>query len=342
MNKIPTNIKVLLIVMFLFAGLIVVSIFLNVRNVTGLGANITEILKGNESSESRGNLNGTGNIISCSDIDKDGLCDNEELLYRTDPLNSDTDGDGFLDGEEAASGHDPTKPGPNDLLTKTDNPQALNITDKVSMLMASGFYAGDLSESADPAIYNKALADISVEILTDGLRTLDPNNIYAGETIFSSDSKETQEKYIKALGSIIQIDLWGELVNEPRVAAFKFANFNIDDPQNTAESQQYFNSKANYYKEVINKINAISVPPSWIGIHRQILSNLQTLSINHQALSQMIEDPLKGIMAINNLMSIYQNIQPILVTITRKIKENNLNPPNGQLWNLIISLTNGF
>ena len=342
MNKIPTNIKVLLIVMFLFAGLIVVSIFLNVRNVTGLGANITEILKGNESSESRGNLNGTGNIISCSDIDKDGLCDNEELLYRTDPLNSDTDGDGFLDGEEAASGHDPTKPGPNDLLTKTDNPQALNITDKVSMLMASGFYAGDLSESADPAIYNKALADISVEILTDGLRTLDPNNIYAGETIFSSDSKETQEKYIKALGSIIQIDLWGELVNEPRVSAEKLAEFFSEDQQSIADSQQYFNSKANHYKSVIGKVNSLAVPPSWLDVHKKILSNLQILTINHQALSQTTEDPLKSILAIDNLVSVYQNVQPILVTITQKIKENNLNPPNGQLWDLVDSLIYGF
>jgi hypothetical protein len=276
------------------------------------------------------------------DIDKDGLCDNEEPLYRTDPLNPDTDGDGFLDGEEVASGHYPTKPGPDDLLPKTSNPQAINITDKISTLMASGFYAGDLSGSADPDIYNRAMADISIEMLIDGAEALNPNHISAGEIIFASDSKEAQEKYISAIGSIIQIDLWGEMVNEPRIAAIKFSNFNLENTQSTADSRQYFNSKANYYKRVIKKVNALTVPPSWLDVHQQILSNLQSLAVNHEALSQMTEDPLKAILAMNNLMSVYQNVQPILVTITKKIKENNLNLPNGQLWSLVGSLTDGF
>ena len=194
MNKIPTNIKILLAVMFLFAGLIATSIFLSVGNTTGLGANISGVLKGGEKSERQGNLNGTENTIPCSDIDKDGLCDNEEPLYGTDVINPDTDGDGFLDGEEVASGHDPTKPGPNDLVPRDSNLQSINITDKISTLMAGAFYTGDLSADTDPNIYTKALADIGVEILADGTKILDPNNIPVAGTVFSSDSKAAQEK----------------------------------------------------------------------------------------------------------------------------------------------------
>lgn len=46
------------------------------------------------------------------DTDKDGLSDGDEvLIWHTDPLNSDTDGDTFLDGEEVKHGYNPLGPG---------------------------------------------------------------------------------------------------------------------------------------------------------------------------------------------------------------------------------------
>ena len=41
------------------------------------------------------------------DSDRDGLSDDDELKYGTDPKKRDTDGDGYSDGEEVANGHDP-------------------------------------------------------------------------------------------------------------------------------------------------------------------------------------------------------------------------------------------
>ncbi len=41
------------------------------------------------------------------DFDQDGLSNDEEALYGTDPDNPDTDGDGFSDGVEVRSGYDP-------------------------------------------------------------------------------------------------------------------------------------------------------------------------------------------------------------------------------------------
>lgn len=42
------------------------------------------------------------------DTDNDGLSDDQEALYYTNPKSADTDGDGFLDGIEVASGYSPT------------------------------------------------------------------------------------------------------------------------------------------------------------------------------------------------------------------------------------------
>ena len=41
------------------------------------------------------------------DSDNDGLLDEEEIEYGTDPMNPDSDGDGFYDGDEVLGGHDP-------------------------------------------------------------------------------------------------------------------------------------------------------------------------------------------------------------------------------------------
>lgn len=50
------------------------------------------------------------------DSDQDGLTDEEERLYGTDPKSSDTDGDGYSDGAEVRSGYDPLKASPGDKI----------------------------------------------------------------------------------------------------------------------------------------------------------------------------------------------------------------------------------
>src|SRR3989344_7699510 len=203
---VPIKIKILVS----FLGL--VAVFLVYLGLKNLKVNLD--LKPNQA-----NVNAP--LESDADWDNDGLPNREESYWNTDPNNPDTDGDGYLDGEEVASSHDPLKPGPDD---KIKPPDFVNITDKVSTLMAAGFYAGDLSSSADPEVYNKALADISAEALIDGEQTLNSNNIPSVEITFSSDSKRAQEEYLKNLGTIVQ-DIWGEVVNEPRLVTDSFVNF---------------------------------------------------------------------------------------------------------------------
>ncbi|MEA1936627.1 MAG: hypothetical protein U9N04_00765, partial [Patescibacteria group bacterium] len=50
-------------------------------------------------------------LSSGDDSDQDGLSDEMEAFYGTDPNNPDTDGDGFSDGNEVTRGYDPLLPG---------------------------------------------------------------------------------------------------------------------------------------------------------------------------------------------------------------------------------------
>lgn len=61
-----------------------------------------------------------------ADTDKDGLTDYEEVsVYHTNPLKSDTDGDGVSDGQEVRQGTNPLGPG-----TLRDLPQAIQQLQK--------------------------------------------------------------------------------------------------------------------------------------------------------------------------------------------------------------------
>jgi hypothetical protein len=88
------------------------------------------------------------------DSDQDGLSNDEETLYKTDPLKKDSDGDGYMDGVEVESGYDPLKPSPGDKLVSntSENPAALtrdeeNLTDtfsnEIATIVAESSAAGD-------------------------------------------------------------------------------------------------------------------------------------------------------------------------------------------------------
>jgi len=53
-----------------------------------------------------------GSNPNSPDTDEDGLTDREEIkVYNTDPLKADTDGDGYADGQEVKGGFNPKGPG---------------------------------------------------------------------------------------------------------------------------------------------------------------------------------------------------------------------------------------
>ena len=79
------------------------------------------------------------------DSDQDGLSNDEEALYKTDPLDKDSDDDGYMDGVEVESGYDPLKPAPGDRVAPvvTNNVSdptvgnTENVTDQISAEIVS-------------------------------------------------------------------------------------------------------------------------------------------------------------------------------------------------------------
>jgi hypothetical protein len=64
------------------------------------------------------------------DSDQDGLSNQEELAYGTDPQNVDTDGDGYSDGAEVQSGYNPLKAAPGDKLVVEEQAKVAGQSDE--------------------------------------------------------------------------------------------------------------------------------------------------------------------------------------------------------------------
>lgn len=239
------------------------------------------------------------------DADKDGLANREESYWNTDFQNPDTDGDGFLDGEEVASGHDPLKPGPNDFLDSSKN-----ITESLADLIVAGIYVQDLKPGVNNEKYDKAVSDLSLSVLDNFYKTQNsPSDI---SLVFVDDSTEKQKKYLEDMAMTIKENL----LDFPQ-------KISTDRPLD--QQSDFFLNKSRQYKKSYDNLSKMPVPQNWGSVHRATLDILNRLAINYTFIGSNSTDPLKSVLAINEIQ---QNIEPeiklLLGQVQSKIRQNNL------------------
>jgi len=274
------------------------------------------------------------------DADHDGLTNREESYWGTDFQNPDTDGDGFLDGEEVASGHDPLKPGPDDVLLYGPLSQSKNknITNSLADLITSGIYAGDLRKTASDATFANAVDSLSLTAIYDGIQALTPDEIRSEEIKTVANLKAIQEQYVTNVFSIIEKNLLAEMITEPFEASRILRKFDVNNNATNKDITVYFLSKSENLRQIIQKVNALEVPESWIDLHKALLSYLISLQTNYNSIASVEEDPLKALIAISQLQSTYLEAQPLLASFASKVKTVKLKIPNSEFLNLIKNL----
>lgn len=238
------------------------------------------------------------------DADHDGLKNTEESYWNTDFQNPDTDGDGFLDGEETISGHDPLKPGPDDILSSG------NITESLADLITAGVYTQDLKPGIDDNKYDRAVSDLSFYIL---------DNFYKAQIIpdvspvLISNSTGNQKKYLESVAIIIK----DNLLDFPQ---------KINLNQSIEQQSEFFINKGQQYKKSYDDLSKMPVPKDWESIHKVILNILSRLAVNYAFIGSYDIDPLKSVLAMDEIQ---KNIEPeikiLLGEIQSKIKQSNLN-----------------
>lgn len=264
------------------SGLIVFSVFSNVRNASNLEANIGQVIKGGGDVSLNEKNDLVSNTIKKSDIDQDGLFDDEEILYATDPLNRDTDGDGFLDGEEVAAGCSPISPLPNDCDLNSSAQQKLNLTDYFTFLMAGSFSLEDRDQSGPE--FKK-----SIEVLSGEASKIKKNLLSIDESainieVSESDAEIAYRDYINGLGRIFE----------------KY--FSKDN-----EGMNIENLDGLY-----DELSKLKPSPNLADLHKKLLSFFLKLRIYVSNLDEKNEDPIKAYLTIENsneLLNEYEELK---------------------------------
>jgi len=92
-------------------------------------------------------------LASPTDTDNDGLSDEQELFYSTDPSNPDTDADGLLDGREMQLGINPIDPDTDHDLLPDKEDITVHSVERFEQEVAKAktiFVAGPLGKFEEP------------------------------------------------------------------------------------------------------------------------------------------------------------------------------------------------
>src|SRR3989344_2604228 len=227
------------------------------------------------------------------DPDHDGLDNQQEVIWGSDPFSPDSDGDGFKDGEEVNSGHNPLVPGPDDLINSD------NLTDQLSQLAVAGLYTGALNPDDDN--YVQTLNDITSSVADSGTylfnKTIDPSALTVVD-----NSTQANTAYVRASAPLLQ-QFSNTLGNE--FAKIK-DNLNAIGKGGFSDPvKKFFAQQATIYDDISKTGSALPVPRTFADTHADFLSLTQQMSAISTAIANGDTDSVKAALALDALGNMY-------------------------------------
>jgi hypothetical protein len=235
--------------------------------------------------------NSSSNKNIFADSDQDGLSDQEELAYGTDPNLPDTDMDGYSDGIELKSGYDPLKPAPGDKIVSSSNKletegvggeQEVAVNENLTQELSAG--VASLISNANSGDGNVNLADIdelvqntlNSKISFEDLPDVDESLIKIKKQNYSSLSDEKREErekedaveYLTAVSYLAINNLPYSISSEKDIKTFANDFMSQVETFSTSLSNvSYFEELAGKAEGSMDQLQEIEVPENFLELH---------------------------------------------------------------------------
>lgn len=281
------------------------------------------------------------------DSDQDGLSNDEEALYGTDPMNKDTDGDGYTDGVEVESGYDPLKPAPGDKIVsdKPDTRAGVTSTQATATTAdTSKTLTNQISNQIADMVQGSASdgKDISIETISDSVQQItDPTNqeiilpdvntddikIKKLPKKLKGDQKKEQEKqdavqYLTVMAYILANNSPKSFHSENGLSSL-LTSLSMDSISAiTSGNKKFLNDLASKGEKTLKEIHDVEVPAGMLDVHiKAIRMAKYSITLKDEMKPDSETDPLGQIASLGKVQGFMGVVADFSQEIVVKLKD---------------------
>lgn len=256
------------------------------------------------------------------DSDQDGLSDEEEKIYGTNPNDRDTDKDGYSDGAEVKSGYDPTKPAPGDKIINAESPAVKgvteekneeNLTEELSQQITDLISANEEEEISIEDLDKIINETVNEELTFDDLPEISDDEINIKEQNYSSLSEEERKNKEKEDGlEYLTVVSYIAVNNAPQKIT------SLNDLENLSQeiiSQvnllsssfsdiAYFEELADRGETALEQLKEVEVPKNFLDLHKKGLQIAKYSISLKDKVSSDADDPISAIASLSKLQGL--------------------------------------
>lgn len=274
------------------------------------------------------------------DSDQDGLSNEEERLYKTDPQKRDTDGDSYSDGVEVKSGYDPLKPAPGDKIfaePTTQNAQGegnedtKNLTQDVSQEIAniitekSGtgeeISLEDLDEKVNEILSGKGAEVVLPPVDIKGLKVKNPVSKNLPEEERKAKEKEQAVKYLTAMAYIFANNAPQKFSNEEELATSMSLLSGQLMNSLASKNKEMITNLADNGRETLKQAKDVEVPDHMLPLHIKALQLAEYAITLEKEVGEAQADPLSEISDMMKIQSLLSATVSYVAEVEAKMKE---------------------
>ena len=246
--------------------------------------------------------------LLAADDDNDGLTNNEEAGWGTDPNNSDSDGDGYLDGEEGAARHDPMKPAPDDKLPEEAQEGEGKLPLQLPPLAADKYFIDDYDKSGVKDLTKQYEAEYGEADRTPAAL----NEFASKQPVQALLPRPDSGLGTEVEDTAVRIEHYLSVANNDNALAnatlYTDAQYQLQENNNPSAMLSLANQVRLYRQDLTGR----QVPKSATEVHRLLLGHTEALAITFEQIARWGSDPARSLVATRQLEVIDRTYYPLI------------------------------